>query len=52
LGYPDIVKEHARMKELGFEPTDVRHWNEKPVFFFMTDPDGYKVEVINSATPE
>ena len=43
--------EHRRFGDLGFEPrerAEIRH-EEKPLarfFFFVEDPDGYKIEVI------
>ena len=46
----DLEAEHQRIKALGLEPTDPKTLNHdgKPLarFFFMTDPDGYKIEVL------
>ena len=46
----DLDAEHARFKELGLEPRDIVEF--KPAdellarFFFVQDPDGYKIEVL------
>jgi lactoylglutathione lyase len=46
----DIEAEHARLAKLGLNPTPVKdlHCDGKLAvrFFFVTDPDGYKVEVV------
>ena len=46
----DCRAEHARFTELGFEPTDVTEFNRDGAlmarFFFVQDPDGYKIEVL------
>ena len=49
----DLDAEHRRFGDLGFEPRDraeIKH-EEKPLarFFFVEDPDGYKIEVIQRA---
>ena len=42
--------EHSRMTELGLEPKDVKEFNRNGElmarFFFVQDPDGYKIEVL------
>ena len=42
--------EHSRMTELGLEPNDVKEFNRNgglmARFFFVQDPDGYKIEVL------
>ena len=46
----DLDAEHARFKQLGLEPRDIVEF--KPAdqllarFFFVQDPDGYKIEVL------
>ena len=46
----DIESEHARFEELGLNPTPVKSMdhqgNPLATFFFVTDPDGYKIEVL------
>lgn len=46
----DIDAEHARLKALGLNVGDVKDFafEEKPFarFFFLEDPDGYKIEVL------
>ena len=43
----DLEADHARMKEEGFEVTELMGLpGEAPRYFFVTDPDGYKTEVI------
>ena len=46
----DLDTEHARMKELGLEPRDIVAFDRDGAlmarFFFVQDPDGYKIEVL------
>jgi lactoylglutathione lyase len=46
----DIAREHARLTDLGFEPrkiVDFAPAGERIArFFFIADPDGYEIEVI------
>lgn len=46
----DVRSEHARFTELGLEPTDVKEFHRDGSlmarFFFVQDPDGYKIEVL------
>ena len=46
----DLAAEHARMAAAGIEPGPMREMQHqgKPLamFFFITDPDGYKTEVL------
>ena len=46
----DVDAEHARLTAAGLEataPRDFRHQGQTLArFFFLTDPDGYKIEVI------
>ncbi len=46
----DLDSEHGRFKELGFEPTDIVEFapdnNLLAKFFFVTDPDGFEIEVL------
>jgi lactoylglutathione lyase len=46
----DLEAEHKRVSGLGLAPGDIKHMQHdgKPLgsFFFMTDPDGYKIEVL------
>lgn len=49
----DIHAEHDRLTALGFSPGDVKSLEHegKPLatFFFLEDPDGYKIEVLQRA---
>ncbi len=44
----DLEAENARMKSEGLEPTEIKSLDlgGKAQFFFVEDPDGYKIEVI------
>jgi len=46
----DLDAEHARVKALGFAVNDVKEFKDGDRliarFFFMQDPDGYKIEVL------
>ena len=46
----DAQAEHKRFKELGLNPNDVKEFHRDGVlmarFFFVQDPDGYKIEVL------
>ena len=46
----DAKAEHARFQELGLAPNDVKEFHRDGAlmarFFFVQDPDGYKIEVL------
>ena len=43
----DLEADHGRMKAEGFDVTELMGLpGEAPRYFFVTDPDGYKTEVI------
>jgi lactoylglutathione lyase len=46
----DVKAEHHRFQELGLEPADVKEFQRDGAlmarFFFVQDPDGYKIEVL------
>lgn len=46
----DLDAEHAKVKALGFEPRDIVEFERDGTliarFFFVNDPDGYAVEVL------
>ena len=46
----DLETEHERLTSLGVSPKDIVNFNHegKPLakFFFIEDPDGYKIEVL------
>ena len=46
----DIKEEHARFTALGLNPGKITELNRDgtllALFFFVTDPDGYKIEVL------
>ncbi len=50
VAVPDARAEHARVKELGLDPADVKEFHRDGSlmarFFFLQDPDGYKIEVL------
>ena len=47
IGSDDIVSLREKHMEMGYEVTDLKGLpGEPPRYYFVTDPDGYKVEVI------
>ncbi len=46
----DLVAEHARFQALGFNPAEIKQFAPDgdliARFFFVQDPDGYKIEVL------
>ncbi len=46
----DIAAEHARFEREGFKPNPVKEFHRDGAllakFFFVSDPDGYKIEVL------
>jgi lactoylglutathione lyase len=50
LSVDDLEAEHARFESLGFNPTPLKELSlegRPPArFFFVQDPDGYKIEVL------
>lgn len=46
----DLEACHQRLKKAGFNPADIKQLDINGVtqarFFFITDPDGYKIEVL------
>ncbi len=46
----DLDAEHARFKDAGLEPRDIVAFEREGAllarFFFVADPDGYKIEVL------
>ncbi len=43
----DLEKDHARHSEMGYEVTPLKGLPGNPAnYYFVTDPDGYKVEII------
>ncbi|MCG8359322.1 MAG: VOC family protein [Kiloniellales bacterium] len=46
----DVNAEHARFQQLGLAPNDVKEFHRDGSlmarFFFVQDPDGYKIEVL------
>lgn len=46
----DLEAEHARMRDLGLTPKDIKEFHRDgslmAKFFFLEDPDGYKIEVL------
>lgn len=49
IGVSDLEGMREEHKSLGYEVTDLKGLpGEKPRYYFVTDPDGYKVEVIRN----
>jgi len=50
VSVPDLDAEHTRLTEAGLTPEPIKefHHNETLLarFFFLTDPDGYRIEVL------
>jgi lactoylglutathione lyase len=46
----DLDAEHRRFKDLGLQPADIKEFHRGGAlmarFFFVQDPDGYKIEVL------
>ncbi|MDW2052083.1 VOC family protein, partial [Vibrio sp. 977] len=46
----DIEQAHKRIKSLGIEAGDIKAFDHQQkhlaTFFFVTDPDGYKIEFL------
>jgi lactoylglutathione lyase len=46
----DLDAEHRRFRELGLQPADIKEFHRDgglmARFFFVQDPDGYKIEVL------
>jgi len=50
VGVEDLEGSHARHVELGLEPGAIKGLSKGVGnFYFVSDPDGYKVEVVRSA---
>lgn len=51
----DLAAEHARLDEAGLSPTPIKtlalDTRIVGTFFFLTDPDGYKIEVLSRGEP-
>jgi len=47
LTVSDLEESHEFHKNMGLEVTDLKGLpGEKPRYYFITDPDGYKIEII------
>ncbi|MFT5261066.1 MAG: lactoylglutathione lyase [Gammaproteobacteria bacterium] len=46
----DLESEHNKMEGLGYSPTPIKEFHREgslmAKFFFLVDPDGYKIEVL------
>ena len=50
VGVDDLEATHQAHKEAGYNVTDLSGLPGKPkMYYFITDPDGYKIEVIRLA---
>ena len=45
----DIESEHKRLNDLGLNPQELVSFNLFAKFFFIKDPDGYEIEVLESS---
>jgi lactoylglutathione lyase len=49
----DIQAEYMRLSSLGFSPSDIKSLDYQgqklATFFFLEDPDGYKIEILQRA---
>jgi lactoylglutathione lyase len=50
LGVDDLEAAHANHQAGGYHPTPLKglSGDGKPRFYFLTDPDGYKIEIIRN----
>lgn len=49
VGVDDLESSHKQHVDAGFEPTPLKGLpGSPPRFYFVTDPDGYKVEVVRT----
>ncbi len=49
VGVADLEGSQKRHQEMGYEVTDLKGLpGSPPRYYFVTDPDGYKIEVIRS----
>lgn len=49
LGVDDLADAHAKCKASGYETTEMKGLPGKdPSYFFVTDPDGYRLEVMRN----
>lgn len=50
LAVDDLDAEHSRLAQLGYAPADIKEFFREGSlmarFFFVQDPDGYKIEVL------
>jgi lactoylglutathione lyase len=50
LTVSDIESDHKHLEKLGFNPNPIKEFHRDGTlmakFFFVTDPDGYKIEVL------
>lgn len=49
LGVDDLPAIHQKCKESGYETTEMKGLpGSEPSYFFVTDPDGYRLEVMKN----
>lgn len=49
IGVDDLQAIHAKCKESGYETTELKGLpGSEPSYFFVTDPDGYRLEVMRN----
>ncbi len=49
FGVDDVVKSHETHKNQGLTVTDLKGLpGEEPFYYFVTDPDGYQIEIIKN----
>lgn len=53
VGVTDLEGSHRRHQDMGLQPTALKGLTEGiPRFYFVTDPDGYRVEVVRREVDE
>jgi len=51
VGVDDLEASHRRHSEMGLNPTPLKGLSAgKPMFYFVTDPDGFRIEVVRRNT--
>ena len=48
LGVDDLEDMHKRAKESEYKVTEMKSISENSQYFFITDPDGYRLEVMQN----
>jgi len=46
LGVEDLEGKHKELSDKGYNVTELKGLRGDPNYFFVTDPDGYRIEII------